>query len=292
MKSMTGYGYSEYSCADFIVTVEIKSYNNRYLEISYAAPSVLSSLENEVSEMVKKVASRGHLDVSVRLKTLRQDCSINVDEATASAYIDALKKLSDICKKQGLDVKPNLEDVASKDGVLTQVRNETADTYKDAVFGCLSEALNGLEATKQADGLATKANLKALIDHIEDCRKQVSSHADELEDLIKTGLKAKMDEMLKDANYDENRILTEVAVLLMRYTINEELVRLGTHITEFNKLLESDEPVGKRMDFLGQEMNREINTIGSKSQIVEINLAVVEMKDSLENIREQIRNVE
>ncbi|MBR6086133.1 MAG: DUF1732 domain-containing protein, partial [Spirochaetales bacterium] len=93
-------------------------------------------------------------------------------------------------------------------------------------------------------------------------------------------------------NYDENRILTEVAVMLNRYTINEEVVRLGAHIAEFNKLLKSSEPVGKRLDFLCQEMNREINTIGSKSQIVEVNFEVVNMKDALENIREQIRNIE
>ena len=113
-----------------------------------------------------------------------------------------------------------------------------------------------------------------------------------LEKMIRDNLTERLNEMLGDKNYDENRILTEVAVMLNRYTINEEVVRLGAHIAEFNKLLKSSEPVGKRLDFLCQEMNREINTIGSKSQIVEVNFEVVNMKDALENIREQIRNIE
>ncbi len=110
--------------------------------------------------------------------------------------------------------------------------------------------------------------------------------------MIKENLLSRIKEMLGDANYDDNRILTEVAVMLNRFTINEEVVRLSTHIAEFHKLLESNDAVGKRLDFLSQEMNREINTIGSKSQIVEVNLQVVNMKDCLENIREQVRNIE
>jgi len=179
-----------------------------------------------------------------------------------------------------------------REGVLVPVRMETDDTYKDAVFGCLDSALKALCESRAREGLATKENLGNLINSISSNLNQVEDHASELEGIIKTNLTSRIEEMLGDSGYDQNRILTEVAVMLMRYTINEEVVRLKTHIKEFNKLLESPEAVGKKLDFLCQEMNREINTIGSKSQIVEINLAVVEMKDSLENIREQIRNVE
>ncbi len=292
MNSMTGYGYSEYSNSDYILTLEIKSYNNRYLDISFSCPSVLSPFEIEVTERIKKAVNRGHLDVSLHLKTIKQDCKINVDTEVASSYIDAAIQVRDICVKKGLSPEVKLSDILEREGVLTQVRMETEDTYKDAVFGCLDSALNSLIASRAREGQATKDNLKNLIDGISKSLNTVESHASELENLIKTNLTARIEEMLGDSEYDKNRILTEVAVMLMRYTINEEVVRLKTHIKEFNKLLESSEAVGKKLDFLCQEMNREINTIGSKSQIVEINLSVVEMKDSLENIREQIRNVE
>ena len=292
MNSMTGYGYSEYSNSDFILSLEIKSYNNRYLDISFSAPSVLSSFETEVTDRIKKAVSRGHLDVSFHVKTLKQNCRISVDKEMARSYAQAALEVKKICIEEGLPPEVRLSDILARDGVLVPVRMETDDTYKDAVFGCLNSALEALCASRAREGLATKENLVNLIDHISSCLDKVESHASELENNIKTNLKARIEEMLGDSSYDENRVLTEVAVMLMRYTINEEVVRLKAHIKEFRKLLESPEAVGKKLDFLCQEMNREINTIGSKSQIVEINFAVVEMKDSLENIREQIRNVE
>jgi len=292
MNSMTGYGYSEYSNSDFILSLEIKSYNNRYLDISFSCPSILSPFEIEVTERIKKTVSRGHLDVSLHLKTLQQDCRISVDKETAASYAQAAVEVRDICVEKGFSPEIRLSDILERDGVLIPVRMETEDTYKDAVFGCLDRALEGLCASRAREGQATRDNLKNLIDNISKNLDMVESHASELENQIKTNLTARIEEMLGDSSYDQNRVLTEVAVMLMRYTINEEVVRLRTHIKEFNKLLESPEAVGKKLDFLCQEMNREINTIGSKSQIVEINLSVVEMKDSLENIREQIRNVE
>ncbi len=120
----------------------------------------------------------------------------------------------------------------------------------------------------------------------------VSGHADDLEQLVKTNLRSRFEEMLGDQNYDENRILSEVAVMLVKYSVSEEIKRLSIHLKEYFLLLENSEPVGKRLDFLCQEMNREINTIGSKSQMVELNIQVVKMKDGLENIREQVRNIE
>jgi len=275
MKSMTGYGYSETDNGDFILTLEIKAYNNRFLDISFNAPPLLSCFEQDVCNRIKSVVARGHLDVGFRLRTLRQDCEINVDDRTASAYALAAGKVSEICAAQGL-----------------AIRHEEGSTYSNAVAECLDQALDMLEKGRVREGKATRSNLGSLIGGISKSLDIVESRALELEQGIKTGLKAKMDEMLHNAQYDENRILSEVAVMLMRYTINEEISRLRTHIDEFHRLLDQDGPVGKRMDFLCQEMNREINTIGSKSQIVRINLAVVDMKDCLENIREQVRNVE
>lgn len=292
MKSMTGYGYSEYRDGNYILTLEIKAYNNRYLDISFNSPALLSPFEQEVTERIKACVNRGHLDVSFRLKTLKTDCEVSVDDRTALSYIKAVKLVSDLCRQEGLETQAGVSEIISREGVINLIRNENADLYRGPVFGCLDEALHILNQAREREGLATKANLQAMIGTLASRLADVESHASSLEEQIKTGLRAKIQEMLGDLNYDENRILTEVAVMLMRYTVNEEVVRLRTHIAEFNRLLESGEPAGKKLDFLCQEMNREINTIGSKSQIVEMNLAVVDMKDCLENIREQIRNIE
>ena len=292
MKSMTGYGYAEYGCENFILTLEIKSYNNRYLDISYNAPQSLSSFEMEVTDRIKEICSRGHLDVVFKLRTLRQMALVSVDEDVAASYARAASRVAGICSSEGLDVRFSLSDVLNQDGVLNDIRQETAQTYREGVESCLATALEALDASRNREGLATKADLEKMINGIEESLNSVKSHAGELEDHIKNGLKKRIEEMLGDMDYDENRVLTEVAVMLMKYTVNEEITRLGTHIREFRRLLDLDEAVGKRADFLCQEMNREINTIGSKSQMVEVSLAVVNMKDCLENIREQVRNIE
>lgn len=292
MKSMTGYGYAEYGCENFTLTLEMKSYNNRYLDISYNAPQALSLYEMEVTDRIKKVCARGHVDTVFKLRTLKQLSVVNVDTDAASSYAQAACRVAQICKSEGLDVSFSLSDVLNQEGVLTDIRQETSDTYKEAVESCLATALAALDSSRRREGEATRADLEKMINGIEKSLNSVRSHAGELESQIKNGLKKRIEEMLGDKDYDENRILTEVAVMLMKYTVNEEISRLDTHIREFRRLLSLDEAVGKRADFLCQEMNREINTIGSKSQMVEVSLAVVEMKDCLENIREQVRNIE
>lgn len=293
MRSMTGYGYAEYACDEYILTMELKSYNNRYLEVNYFSPSVLSSYENEINEIVKGHAQRGHIDLSIKIKNLKGCGSISVDEVQAAEYIRALKKIAEVAKNEKCKVdKISLSDVARYEGVLNSASVISAETYRAGLDYCSTEVMKQFDASKDREGLATKNDLAEKINSIEKSRSVVISHADELEKLIKEGLLNRIHEMLDDKSYDENRVLTEVAVMLNRYTVNEEIVRLGAHIEEFKRLLENEDAVGKRMDFLCQEMNREINTIGSKSQIAEINFEVVNMKDCLENIREQIRNIE
>lgn len=293
MKSMTSYGYSEYSDSSYTMTFEIKSVNNRFLDISCNIPSVLNPLENDIVNAIKEKTQRGHIDVFIKIRNSMSDTVIDINEDLASSYLEAFGKLSNLAKNHGFKIaKTDIEKLMDFNGVVSDSAKLTTDDYKAGVGHCLAEALKQFEASKNREGLVTKQDLKSKIDSIEKSLGIVKSHASEIEDNIKKGLYEKINEVLADKDYDENRILTEVAVMLMRYTINEEIVRLSAHIAEFNRLLESDEPVGKRMDFLSQEMNREINTIGSKSQIVEINFEVVNMKDCLENIREQIRNIE
>lgn len=293
MKSMTSYGYAEYSCEKYTMTMELKSYNNRFLEINYAAPSYLSTYENEITALLKTKAQRGHIDLSIKVKNLKGGLEVGVDEGVARAYIEAFKQLSKMASENNLHIHGvRVGSLASQEGVLTVAQDKGVEDYRDGLNYCSCEVLKQFEENKIREGLATENDLKEKIASIEKSVKFISTKASALEDIIKKNLDNHVHEMLKDVNYDESRILTEVAVMAMRYTINEELVRLSAHIAEFKRLLASKEAVGKKMDFLCQEMNREINTIGSKSIMVEINLEVVNLKDCLENIREQIRNIE
>ena len=292
MRSMTAYGYGEFQCENYVMTMELKSYNNRFLEIGYFAPGYLSAWEAEISETIKQHAQRGHVDISVKVKNLKSNVDVSVDMEAADAYIRALEQIRARAGAEGLDLDVTMSDIISQDGVLSSIRTDGIEAYREGLDFCSAEVLRQFDAAKAREGEVTAKDLASKIDSIEKSLGVVRKNVDRLEQMIRENLTTRLNEMLGDKNYDEGRILTEVAVMLNRYTINEEVVRLSAHIAEFRKLLKSDEPVGKRMDFLSQEMNREINTIGSKSQIVEVNFEVVNMKDALENIREQIRNIE
>ena len=267
MKSMTAYGYGEFQNENYLMTMELKSYNNRF-------------------------AQRGHIDLSIKVKNIKSNVDVSVDTEAANAYMDAMISLSAIAREKGLDLKPSMGDILSQDGVLTSIRTDGIEAYKEGLDHCMALVMNQFDEAKDREGEITRKDLTSKVDSIANSLETVKKNVDTLEKMIRDNLTARIHEMLGDQKFDESRVLTEVAVMLNRYTINEEVVRLGAHIAEFRKLLQSNEPVGKRMDFLSQEMNREINTIGSKSQIVEVNFEVVNMKDSLENIKEQIRNIE
>jgi uncharacterized protein (TIGR00255 family) len=289
MNSMTGYGSAETMNEKFQLSVEVKSYNNRYLDINHNIPFFLSPFEMEIDKAVSAVASRGHVEVNVRVKSLVSDMEIVVDPLAVERYRDAFSRISVL---SGKALKPTLADFVGAEGVMTSIRQSDSDQYRGPLFSTLDAALRQFSESRKREGESTKADLAAMGKIVADGLSVVSAHAGELEDLVKENLRKRFEEMLGDAKYDEGRILQEVAVMLVKYSVNEEIKRLGIHLKEYFKLLEQDEPVGKRLDFLCQEMNREINTIGSKSQIVEMNLQVVRMKDGLENIREQIRNIE
>ena len=292
MKSMTAYGYGEFQNENYLMTMELKSYNNRFLEIGFFAPPYLSQYEAVATETIKAHAQRGHIDLSIKVKNIKSNVDVSVDTEAANAYMDAMISLSAIAREKGLDLKPSMGDILSQDGVLTSIRTDGIEAYKEGLDHCMALVMTQFDEAKDREGEITRKDLTSKVDSIANSLEIVKKNVDTLEKMIRDNLIARIHEMLGDQKFDESRVLTEVAVMLNRYTINEEVVRLGAHIAEFRKLLQSNEPVGKRMDFLSQEMNREINTIGSKSQIVEVNFEVVNMKDSLENIREQIRNIE
>ena len=292
MKSMTAYGYAEFQNESYLMTMELKSYNNRFLEIGYAGPPYLSSYEAVVTDLIRQHAQRGHVDISVKVKNIMSNVDVSVDRNAVEAYITAFEQIRSIGHEHNLKLDICMGDIVSQDGVLTSIRTDGIEAYQEGLDYCSSLVLAQFDQAKAREGEITRADLSGKLESIARSLEVVKANVGTLEEMIRTNLTQRINEMLGDQKYDSNRILTEVAVMLNRYTINEEVVRLGAHIAEFRKLLDSTEAVGKRMDFLSQEMNREINTIGSKSQMVEVNFEVVNMKDALENIREQIRNIE
>ena len=288
MKSMTGYGHSIYKSSDYILEVEIKSYNNRYLDISHTINPLLSSYETYVDEEIKKTVSRGHLDVSLKLKTLSMPSELVLDENLLTQYKNSIERISSLTGA----ALPDAGFYTTLEGVISNTRTVDQDFYKEGVESATREALSMLDENKKREGEGTKKDLEKLGAKFKASLEIILSKKDEMEEYFKKILLEKYEELLGEKGKDDPRFLSEVAALLVKYSINEECSRLKVHLSEYDKLLESDESVGKKLDFLCQEMNREINTTASKSQMVEINLEVVKMKDALEDIREQARNIE
>lgn len=306
MISMTGYGYSERVDDRFSAAVEVKSYNNRYLDINCSMPGYLSSLENQIRERVGGACRRGRVEVYIRFRDNEEDTTVSVDPGVAKGYLRAFAELQQLAS---INEPVRLEQLLACEGVLKSERVVDADAAWLVVGPLLEAALADFEQSRKLEGGRLANDISLQLDKIERCVDAFESHAAEIEKTIHQGLRARFAEVFGN-DVDESRVLAEVAVQLTRFSINEEIVRLRAHLQSFRETAfgpagrpvsetsgagessASDEPVGKKLDFLCQELNREINTTGSKSTIVEINRQVVEAKDALENVREQLRNVE
>ncbi|MCA1949069.1 MAG: YicC family protein [Treponema sp.] len=288
MKSMTGYAYKELRNETVSLSVEIKGYNNRFLEMFINLPPFLGMLENRIREAVASHCERGKIELSLRLKELATDVSVSIDKSAAQAYYAAMLELA---QSLALDEKPKLHTILGMEGVLQIDKIRDPERYWQLIEPVLQGALDQFEAERIREGRATEADILSHIAKLEAASAVVEQHAPLLETQIKENLRSRFAELLGDS-IDENRILAETAVLLMKYTISEELARLKAHLAEFRAEVERNPAPGKKLDFLCQEINREVNTIGSKSPILEVSRAVVTMKDALENVREQLRNIE
>ena len=289
MISMTGYGYREFQDEKVRFTLEVKTYNNRYLDLILNLPSPLSPLESRVRALMGKTVRRGRVEVYLRMKELEEDLSLIVDSPAVTAYAKTLKEIQ---KLAGIDGPISLGHILSMDGVIKTEKNRDLERYWDILEPLFQDVLKQLTEDRRREGISTSADIMGQLEFLEKRVEEISRLAPEMEKQIDRNLREKFAEIL-EGQADESRVLSEIAVQLVRFDINEEIVRLNTHFANFRDVTGSDdEPVGKKLDFLCQEINREINTIGSKSTLVEINRLVVEMKDSLEKVREQLRNVE
>jgi len=288
MISMTGYAYREKTGQDLSVSVEIKGYNNRYLETNVNLPPWLSTLEVKVREQIAARCGRGKVEVYIRVHEINAPVSVSVNKNAAKAYYNAI---NDLAKELGLKEKCGLGVLLNMEGVLEIEKNRDEERYLNEIDPLLRETIDVFCLDREREGKHTQDDILSNLEKIETSLKIVASFASVIENNIKENIKTRFAEML-GGQIDENRILAETASLLLKYTISEEISRLTSHLGEFRAETEKNPRPGKKCDFLCQEINREINTIGSKSAVIEVTNEVVKMKEALENIREQLRNIE
>ncbi|QEN05938.1 YicC family protein [Thiospirochaeta perfilievii] len=288
MRSMTGYGTSEYSDENIRISVDLKAYNNKYLDISLNMPSWLGPLEGRVRDIVKnKRIFRGRIEFNIRIKELVENIKINIDETLVESVVSSLNS---VIKKSSLKSEIQLSDILNFEGVIKTDKTRDLEGIWELLSPEIEAVLDQFIFEKEREGILLKEDIFSSLDLITLDLKNITKYIPLVEEKIKNNFREKFTEVLGN-EIDENRILSELGVLLVKYDINEEIVRLKSHIENF-KLSSREIPCGKKLDFICQEMNREINTIGSKSPIIEISKLVVNMKNSLEQIREQARNVE
>ena len=289
MTSMTGYAYEEKNFTDAIVSVEIKSVNSRFLDLTINLPPYLNQLESYFRAKITESVVRGKVDVYIRVKELESNPDITVDQGAVKAYAEAVKKVS---AAAGIDnSQAALSFILSQPGVIVSNRSYDMDKYKALIEPVFDSVLQTFNADREREGANMKRDLQEKLEKLSRCAQFFTEWQPKMEAIFKEQITSKFRELLAD-KADENRIMTETAAMLVKYTINEEIVRLNSHISAMRDELENNPRPGKRLDFICQEMNREINTIGSKNQFAEVGAMVITAKDSLENIREQSKNVE
>jgi uncharacterized protein (TIGR00255 family) len=291
MNSMTGYGKGTAARDGRELTVELKSVNHRFLDVSMRLPRILSCIEDPLRAAIGKRLSRGHIDVFVNYRNTRSDAkTVRVDAALLKAYVYAADEANETLH---LPNDLTLSNVLRLPDVTEIV---PADEDTDALIALAKEATNqALDAMlvmRKAEGERLKAALTAGVNQMDAYREQILSRAPFVAEDYRRKLNERIESVLSDAEIDRARLATEVALFADRCCIDEELVRLKSHITQFRAYLEAAEPVGRNMDFIVQEMNRECNTIGSKANDAELTKAVLSCKAEIEKLREQIQNVE
>ena len=291
MYSVTGYGRGAASLEGRELVIGLKSVNNRFLDIGMKLPRQLSFLEDSLRKLLNDALSRGHVDVFVNYRNLRSDAkTVRVDQALLRAYLTSAResaKALDLADDLTLSKALTLPDVT-----LILPADEDQQALTDLGQEAMTMAIEGLKAMRFKEGERLKLDLSARMDTMTGYAAAIEKRAPAVAEEYRTKLTARIEEMLGETEVDRSRLATEVAIFADRAAIDEEIVRLNTHLIHFRELLEASEPVGRKMDFLVQEMNRECNTIGSKANDAELTSIVLLCKAEIEKLREQIQNIE
>ncbi|MBP3691965.1 MAG: YicC family protein [Clostridia bacterium] len=290
VKSMTGYGRGQAQAEGLEVTVEIKSVNHRYFDFSIRTPRGYSFIEEKMKAHVQQRATRGKIDVYVTVAASSDAPDIEVHEEFAGKYVAALKKL---CELYGLRDDISVNTVSRNSDVFIMTASEQdEDKIWETVKQAANMALDSFVAMREAEGEKLAADVNGRLDFIKSKVEFIEKRSPETLRLYRERLEQKMRELLEERSIDEQRLLTETAIFADKIAVDEETVRLRSHMSQLEKMLASSDAIGRKIDFTVQEMNRETNTIGSKAQDIEIANAVVDIKAEIEKIREQIQNIE
>lgn len=291
IKSMTGFGRGHRVLNGRDITVEIRSVNHRYYEFSSRLPRSLGYIEEKLKSLLQGRISRGKVEVSVLLSNVEAaDEKITINHEIVKEYIDALRSVKE---EFGLTDDLSLSNILRIPDAFTVVKTETDEEQLwEDIRVTAEEALEHFISMRENEGERMKQDVLSRLDKIEEWVGVVETRSPQVVEDYRKRLYDKMCEVLSTTNIDEGRILLEAGIFSEKTAVDEETVRLRSHIAQFRSMLESGEPVGRKLDFLVQEMNRETNTIGSKVQDIEVTRIVVDQKSEIEKIREQIQNIE
>lgn len=291
IKSMTGYGKSEQTIDSLNVTVEIKSVNHRYFEFSARVPREYGFLEEKLKKYCNSLITRGKVECYVSVEDLEEsEMEVNVNKTLAAGYVKALKELSE---RFGLKDDISAVTLSRYPDVITLHKaSEDEERIWNAVKTVAETAVSKFIEMRETEGSKLRGDILSRADYIIECVEFIEGRSPETVREYNEKLKQRMKELLGDASVDEQRLLNEAAIYADKIAVDEETVRLRSHISQLREFMNSSEAIGRKLDFLVQEINREANTIGSKAQDVDIAKKVIAIKAEVEKIREQVQNIE
>ena len=290
IKSMTGYGKSSLSINSREYQVEIKTVNHKYIDVNIKMPRIISYLEEDVRKLVVSRIKRGKVDIQISFENYSQDGNdVKINTELAQIYIQSLRKLAEA---ENLSSNIEVTEITKLPDVLTIKSNLDENETKEELLQVVNEAIDKLIQMRKVEGEKISKDILDKIARIEQKNEEIFSLSTGLIEEYVVKLEARVKELLKTEELDKSRLMQEVVIYADKCSVEEEVTRLRSHIYQLRQLINSEEPIGKKMDFLIQEMNRETNTIGSKANNLEIVNRVVDIKTILEDIREQIQNIE
>ena len=292
MKSMTGFGRGAVTENNFSVSVELKTVNNRFLDVSLRLSSEMQPLEAEIKRLISSRLSRGRVDVNLQYERI-EEVEYELNRPMIAGYLSAIKKMQD---EFGLSGEPDLNVVARLPNVMTPKKEDVNEAFSFGVAAAVATAIEDLEKMRASEGEMLKTELSDRLDAIERRLPLIESEAGSITEEYRQRLTKRIGDMLAKSDsqieLDQGRLAQEIAYLSDRADISEEIARLKTHIEHFRNIMNEDKEVGKRLDFLTQELNREANTITSKTNNMVVKENALAIKSEIEKIREQVQNVE
>jgi uncharacterized protein (TIGR00255 family) len=290
MKSMTGFGRASLESNGKNYIIEIKTVNNKYSDITVKSPKRLSFMEDKIRKQIANRITRGKVEVSVSFFDFsNKSKNVVLNKEIAKEYIKQLREIAD---ENNLSENISVVEIAKLPDILNSIDSDNDEEIAGEALQCLNMALDSLIEMRKTEGENIKQDLLVRIERVQNLVDKIAENSKGIVEEYVSKLEKRVKEILKTDVVDENRIAQEAVIYADKTSIEEELTRLNSHIVQFKELVNSDGPVGKKLDFMIQEMNRETNTIGSKAGSGEITKAVIDLKVELEDIREQIQNIE